>query len=174
MRLQDCGPDGRCCISRPSRRDLPAPRRTFMAWGCPSSPCRGKSPGEWQFIHRGCRRTGTSAVKSDPSRLAGGGAELFFAGGSAAAKDRESSREQPMIAIVVFGDPTARRCFIRPPTGAWAGAGSVFRWLRTLRSRSPAQRREHLALRFRRIFRCSRRCRFRSRDIRSSASRGKY
>lgn len=92
MHLQDCDPDDRCCIFRPSRRGLQRRAVPFMAWGCPSSPCRGKSPGEWQFMHRGCRRTGTSAVKSDPSRAAGRGAEVFFEGGSAAAKGKESSR----------------------------------------------------------------------------------
>ncbi len=173
MHLQDCDPDDRCCIFRPSRRGLQRRAVPFMAWGCPSSPCRGKSPGEWQFMHRGCRRTGTSAVKSDPSRAAGRGAEVFFEGGSAAAKGKESSREQPMSAIVVVEDRTVRQRFIQPPRGAWAAAGYVFRWPRTMRLRSRARRTERPALRFHRIFRCSRRCRFRSRDIRSSASRGR-
>ncbi len=42
----DCGLDDRCRISRQSLRDPSGPRRTFMVCGCPSSPCRGKSPCE--------------------------------------------------------------------------------------------------------------------------------
>src|SRR5947209_10773974 len=35
-----------------------------MACGWLSSPCRGKSPAEWQFMHRGCCRTGSIASKA--------------------------------------------------------------------------------------------------------------
>src|SRR5215831_18048736 len=37
------------------------PRRTFIVCRCPSSPCRGESPLEWQFMQRRCRSTGTIA-----------------------------------------------------------------------------------------------------------------
>src|SRR6267143_3458206 len=42
-----------------------------MVCACPSSPCRGKSPREWQFMQRGCRNTDTNSTKTAPSLAVG-------------------------------------------------------------------------------------------------------
>jgi len=49
-----------------------APRRTFMRCGWESSPWRGKSPCEWQFMQRGWRRTGTIDSKASTAATSSG------------------------------------------------------------------------------------------------------
>src|SRR5436853_6574556 len=119
-------------------------------------------------MQRGCRNTGTKAVKSAPCSLAAAATALFgaeAAGCSAATIERENPSAPVRNPINSAIRTSLCERIIRPPSDELAAGGSAFQLQRTRHLRSPALHREHLALRYLRIFRCSPQYGFRSAEI---------
>src|ERR1700756_2062643 len=73
-------------------------------------------------MHRGCRSTGTKAMKSAPSLLL---ADAAF-GGSAADRGRENHSAPAQAARIELATKKCM-CFIRPPSSESATGGFAFR-----------------------------------------------
>ena len=174
MRLQDCGPDDRCCIFPRSRRD-PQGRAAHSSHGdvrrrpaAESLPSNGSSCIADAAARNKCGKECSIALGRRPGSILRGWCRRHRERQPEPAADGGNSDQDGDR----MGDGSVRS-FIRPPSSGWADAGPVFRSPQTGHWRWPARRRELRALRFRRTSRCSPRCRFRSPGTRSCASRGK-
>src|SRR6266487_5850377 len=146
-----------------------------MVCGCPSSPCRGKSPREWQFMQRGCRNTDTNSTKSAPLLAGVAEAVALVAGRSAALIGWDSDIVPVKIRTVV---PMAmgtdvRQYLIQPPSYGSAACGYVSRLRRTPHLRWPGLCTVLPALQCHLTSHCSPQCGFQFPDTHSCASRGK-
>src|ERR1700723_119927 len=99
-----------------------------MACGCPSFPCRGKSPGEWQFMQRGCRNTETNSTKRAPSLLVVDAGVAVLVADSCAwliGGETDIATANSRTAAPIAQRTDVRECFIQPPSYGSVACGSA-------------------------------------------------
>src|SRR6202011_3325366 len=111
-----------------------------MVCACPSSPCRGKSPREWQFMQRGCRNTDTNSTKRAPSLPVGVAEGVALVPNLSAAlfgRENDIAAAQTRTSIPIAKRTDVRECFIQPPSYESVACGFASQSQQTPHSRYP-------------------------------------